>query len=74
MAIQLGNTTKLTAEVEKLFVAVGGGDPSKTYSREQLREANTLKALPEGSPILEKLHRQTLKSGNLLDIKKQRAD
>ena len=48
MAIQLGNTTKPTAEVEKLFVAVGGGDPNKTYSREQLSEANTIEALPDG--------------------------
>ena len=64
--IQLGNKTKLTAEVEKLFVELGGGDPDKTYSREDLSEAlvNAINALPDGSPILEKLYRCLVDSGS----------
>ena len=63
--IQLGNKTKLTADVEKLFVELGGGDPNKTYSREELSAAlvNAIEALPDGSPILEKLYRHMVASG-----------
>ena len=59
MAIQLGDKTILTADVEKLFVEVGGGDPNKTYSSEELAQAlvDAINALPEDSPVLEILYR-----------------
>ena len=37
--IQLGKKTKLTTDVEKAFVELGGGDPNKTLAENELRVA-----------------------------------
>ena len=57
MAIELDGKTKLTTEVERFLVELGGADPSKTFTREELSRAlvNALEALPEDSSFLRKL-------------------
>ena len=68
MAVSLGNKTKLTSDVEKLFVEAGGGNPDQTLSNDDLREAlvNAITLLAEHrSPYLIKLYRHIEKSGKV---------
>lgn len=68
MAIQLGNKTKLTSDVEKAFVEIGGADPNKTLSEDELREAlpQAIDAIAEKRPsILRKVYQQYVKAGKL---------
>ena len=55
--ITLGNRTKLTTEAEKQFVQLGGGDPERTYTTEELgdRLSNAIEALPADHPIIQTL-------------------
>ena len=57
MAIELNGKTKLTTETENLFIELGGGDPYKTLTRQELSQAlaNALNAVPEDSSIPKKL-------------------
>ena len=61
MAIKLGNKTKLTADVEKLFIEAGGTNPNQTFTEAELSEAlkKTIQVLAERqSPILRKIYNQ----------------
>ncbi|MDH3266186.1 MAG: hypothetical protein OEM25_04400 [Gammaproteobacteria bacterium] len=68
MVIELNGRTKLTTEFERLFVELGGADPSKTLTRDELREAlvKAIEALPADSRILRKMY-DYYRSEGLLD-------
>lgn len=57
MAIEYNGKFKLTTEFERLLVELGGADPSKTLTRDELGQAlaNALESLPEDSSVLRKL-------------------
>ena len=64
--IRLNDRTKLTTETEKALAELGGGDPTKTYGREELGEVlgNAVEHLAKhDSPILSKIYAQAQKSG-----------
>lgn len=61
MAIHLNNCTRLTTDIERLFIEAGGQNPDKALSKKELSEAlcNTIAHLSESqSPSLIKLYRQ----------------
>lgn len=69
--IQLGNKTKLTTDVEKAFVEVGGGAPNKTLIEGELREAlpQAIDIIAEHRPsILRKLYDQYVAVGEFPPI------
>lgn len=71
MAIKLGNKTKLTADVEKLFIEAGGTIPNQTFTEAELSQAlkKTIQVLAERqSPILRKIYHQAKKDGKVPDI------
>jgi len=68
MAISLDNKTKLTSDAEKLFIEVGGGDPNKTFTKEELSAAlkDAISILAENnSPYLLKLYKAMEKNGKV---------
>lgn len=68
MAIKLNNQTKLTTEAEKRWVELGGQDPHKTLSQDELTSAltHTIEALAEQrSPILQKIYRRYEQAGEV---------
>ena len=68
MAISIGNKIKLTSVADKLFVEVGGGDPDKTLTEQELRAAlkNAITVLAENrSPYLLKLYKQLVQNGRV---------
>ena len=63
--IELNGKTKLIGEYEKTFIAVGGANPSKTFSRTELSNAivNTLDVMAEHNPqLLEKIYQRVAKN------------
>jgi len=68
MALSLGNKTKLTSDAEKLLIEVGGGNPDKTLTKQELSEAlkNAITVLAENrSPYLIKLYEAMEKDGKV---------
>ncbi len=68
MAIQLGKKTRLTTDVEKAFVEIGGTDPNTTLTEDALREAlpKAIEKIGERRPsILRKIYRQYEKDGKV---------
>ena len=68
MAITLNHKTRLTTQVEKLFVEAGGGAPDTLLSEQELAIAlvNTINILAEKrSPLLLKIYRQLEKAGEV---------
>ena len=66
--IRLGNKTKLTTEAEKLIVELGGADPNKTLTEDELREAlpKAIDLVAEHRPsILIKIYNQYVAAGEL---------
>jgi hypothetical protein len=71
MAIRLNNRTKLTTDVEKTFVEIGGSDPEQTLSEEKLGTAlaNAVETVGEHCPsILRKIYQQYVDAGELPPI------
>ena len=71
--IQLGNKTKLTTDVEKAFVELGGGDPNKTLSEDDLRKAlpKAIDIVAEHRPsLLRKTYDRYVAAGELPPIEK----
>lgn len=71
MAIQLNGKTKLTTEVEKLFVELGGADPNRTLTEDELREVlpKAIDILAEHRPsILRKIYDRYVAAGELPPI------
>ncbi len=70
MAIQLGNKTKLTTNLEKTLIEIGGGDPNKTLTEEELKDILTaaIKKIAEKRPsILRKIYKQYNREGKFID-------
>ena len=70
--ISLNGRTKLTTDFEKALVELGGGDPTRTYSKEALGEtlATAVQAMidansPEADRILDKIYAAYQASGDL---------
>ncbi len=71
--IKLDNKTKLTTDVEKAFVELGGGGPNKTLTEEELREAlpKAIDIIAENRPgILRKIYDQYVAAGELPPVDK----
>ena len=71
--IQLGKKTKLTTDVEKAFVELGGGDPNKTLAENELRVAlpKAIDIVAEHRPsILRKIYDRYVAAGELPPIEK----
>lgn len=69
--IRLGNKTKLTTDLEKAFVELGGTDPNKVLAEDELREAlpKAIDIVAEHRPsILIKIYNQYVAAGELPPI------
>lgn len=55
--ITLGGKTIATTEAEKLLIELGGSDPGRVYTEEELsdRLGKAIEALPADSPVLKKI-------------------
>lgn len=64
MAIHLNNKTKLTTDLEKTIIEIGGGDPNKTLTEDELRKIlpNAIEIIGKKNPnILRKIYLQYIK-------------
>lgn len=71
MAIRLKNRTKVTTDVEKAFVEIGGSDSGQTLSEEELGTvlAKAIEIVGEQCPsILRKIYEQYVDGGELPPI------
>ena len=69
--IQLGKKTKLTTDVENAFVELGGGNPNRTLTEDELREAlpKAIDIIAEHRPsILRKIYNRCVAVGELPPI------
>jgi hypothetical protein len=70
--IELNGHYRMTAETEKAIVELGGADPNKTLTEQELSDAlvGAINALADNGKthILEKIYRAAVASGDLPDI------